>query len=410
MVEFKEDPEKLARLNQMRRIATGMLVVSALTFIAMRYLEPRYPWASFIRATAEAALIGGIADWFAVTALFRYPLGLKIPHTAIVKTRKDRIGRSLGLFVEQNFLSPQVLSAKLASIDVAERLAEWLERPESASKLVRHVSEGVSVMIRSLDDEHMAELIDRQLAKRAREVEVAPLAADLLSHFMAANRRQELLEGTLRLVIKLLEENREELRHRVRVEIPWWVPAPVDEKIFLKIYAAIEKSVQEVRSDPEHPFRNRFDDFVDASIARLKYSPEVIAKGEEIKEDLLPEISLLSRRVWADLKAAILRTDSDPATSHLVGAIQSFGTSMRTDSNLLTIVNEWIERTVIRVAMEYRHEASLLIENTVAQWDADDTSRKIELQIGRDLQFIRINGTLVGGLIGLILYTISVIS
>jgi uncharacterized membrane-anchored protein YjiN (DUF445 family) len=413
MLEVQDQEEKQARLNQMRRIATGMLVVTAVIFVVAHYFEARFPWVGFVRATAEAAMVGGIADWFAVTALFRYPMGIPIPHTAIVPTRKERIGRSLGRFVERNFLSPEILSAKLHSIGVAQRIAEYLQNRENASRLVRHASEALGIMVRSVDDHEVEGIIEKQLIGRIREVEATPLAADLLSMLLAGDRRKELLEGTLTLVDRLLTENRGDLRDRISREIPWWVPAPIDEKIFQKIYSATERSIHEVRMDPDHPFRGRFNELVDNFVDRLKTSPEIIARGEALKEEFLDSSALRSirERVWVDLKEAVLSPPKhgEGHENPVEKAILGFGRSLGEDEELMATVNTWVERAVIRAAGEYRHEAALLIESTVARWDPNETSHKIELQVGRDLQFIRINGTIVGGLVGLILHTLGVV-
>jgi uncharacterized membrane-anchored protein YjiN (DUF445 family) len=375
-------------------------------------LESRYPWIGFVRATAEAAMVGAIADWFAVTALFRHPLGIPIPHTAIVPNRKDRIGGSLGRFVERNFLSREVLSSRVRSMQVAKRLAEWIQRPESAHRLAKHATSAVSVMIGAIDDREMERLIEGQIVERIEETEATPLLADGLTLFLAGGRRQELLDGTLGLLDRLLEENRDRLRERIEREIPWWVPAPIDDKIYQKIVGATENALHEVRADPEHPFRERFDELVNAFVEKLKTSPELIAKGETLKAELLRGAAVhgLVEKLWVELKGALIPTESGESselTAPIERAIIRFGETLEEDETLMDRVNGWVESGVVYAAEEYRHEVSNLIANTVAQWDPDDTSRKIELQVGRDLQFIRINGTLVGGLVGLILYSIS---
>ena len=357
-------------------------------------------------------MVGAIADWFAVTALFRYPLGIRIPHTAIVPTRKDRIGGSLGRFVERNFLSRDVLASMVASMQVAERVAEWLQRPESAHRLAAHATGALGVMIQSIPDDEVETLIERQLASRMEDTEATPLLADALSMVMSGQRRQELLDGTLGLLERLLEDNKDHLRERIEREIPWWIPSPIDDKIYRKIVNGTENALHEVRLDHEHPIRQRFDELVDISVEKLKTSPELIARGESLKHELLSSsaIDSFSRRLWRDLKATLLppeaggRSDLAPPIER---AIIRLGETVRTDEALLEKVNEWAERAVLSVAEEYRHEVAHLIATTVEQWDPDDTSRKIELQVGRDLQFIRINGTLVGGLVGLILHTLS---
>ncbi len=412
MLPLQDEEEKQARLDRMRKIATALLVVAAIVFAITRVLESRYPWIGFVRATAEAAMVGAIADWFAVTALFRHPLGIPIPHTAIVPSRKDRIGGSLGRFVERNFLSREVLSARIRSMEVAQRLAAWIQRPESAHRLARHAASAVSVMIGAIDDREMEKLIEGQIAERIEETEATPLLADGLTLFLAGGRRQELLDGTLGLLDRLLEENRDQLRERIEKEIPWWVPAPIDDKIYQKILGATENALHEVRADPDHPFRGRFDELVDAFVEKLKTSPELIAKGEGLKQELLAGEALhgLVKKLWLELKGALIPRNPDDRSElaePIERAIIRFGETLGEDEALMERVNGWAESGVIYAAEEYRHEVANLIAHTVAQWDPADTSRKIELQVGRDLQFIRINGTLVGGLVGLILYSIS---
>jgi uncharacterized membrane-anchored protein YjiN (DUF445 family) len=411
-MDFPEEREKQIRLDRMRRVATGLLGAAALVFVVARILEESYPWVGFVRATAEAAMVGAIADWFAVTALFRYPLGIKIPHTAIVPNRKDRIGGSLGRFVERNFLSSEVLAAKVGSMHIGERVAEWLQRPESARRLAGHATGALAVMIQALPDKEMEALIERQLGARIEETEATPLLADALSLVLSGNRRQELLDGTLGLLERLLEDNKDELRERIEREIPWWIPAPIDDKIYRRIVSGTESALHEVRLDHDHPIRHRFDELVDISVEKLKSSPDLIARGETLKEEFLGSSAMesFSHRLWKDVKQSLLPAEKGGGSDlgpPIERAIVSFGETLRRDEVLLGRVNEWAERAVISAAEEYRHEVGHLISTTVAQWDPDDTSRKIELQVGRDLQFIRINGTLVGGLVGLIIHTLS---
>lgn len=411
-MDFPDETQKQIRLDRMRRIATGLLGAAAVVFVVARILEERYPWVGFIRATAEAGMVGAIADWFAVTALFRYPLGIKIPHTAIVPTRKDRIGGSLGRFVERNFLSRDVLAAKVRSMEIGERIADWLQRPESAHRLAEHATGALVVMIQALPDEEVEDLIERQLVTRIEETEATPLLANALSLVLSGHRRQELLDGTLGLLERVLEDNKDHLRERIEREIPWWIPSPIDDKIYQKIVNGTESAIHEVRLDPDHPIRHRFEELVDASVDKLKSSPDLISRGEALKSEFLRSSAMesFSHRLWRDLKESLLppskggRSDLAPPIER---AIARFGETLRSDQVLLGKVNEWAERAVISAADEYRHEVGHLISATVAQWDPDETSRKIELQVGRDLQFIRINGTLVGGLVGLIIHTLS---
>lgn len=403
---------KRRRLASMKRVATGLLLLATVVFVVARIFEARYPWIGFIRATAEAAMVGAIADWFAVTALFRYPLGLPIPHTAIIPSRKERIGRSLGNFVQNNFLSPPVITAKLRGADVGRKLAEWLADPQHGDAVGKHAAAAVTGVVQVLRDEEVQEIIEQSLIGRLRATHVAPLMGNVLTLVTAENRHQELLDSAIRLFDRLFEENREVLRTKIRQETPWWMPTAVDDEIYKRIARGIENTLAEVAADPAHPLRGRFNEAVAEFVDRLKSSPELLARGEELKEEVLqhPAVRGYSASLWADMKASVLRHSADPESAfrRRVGAAATrFGASLVEDQELLEKVNGWVEQAVLYVVEQYRHEVADLIESTVAAWDPQDTTEKIELQIGRDLQYIRINGTLVGGLVGLVIYTVS---
>jgi uncharacterized membrane-anchored protein YjiN (DUF445 family) len=407
-----DEEEKRRRLRRMKWAATGLLVFAAIVFVIASILEPRHPWLGYVRATAEAAMVGAIADWFAVTALFRHPLGIPIPHTAIIPTRKARIGKSLGNFVQNNFLSPPVITARLRNADVARRLAAWLADPANGDTVGRHAAAAVNGVVQVLRDEEVQELIESSLMSRVRAAKVAPLTGNVLSMVTAGNRHQELLDSAIRLIERLLDENRDALRERIGRETPWWVPTAVDDQIYRRISRGIENTLHEVAVDPDHPLRGRFNEAVAEFVERLRTSPEMLERGEELKEELLrhPAVREYSAGLWADLKASVLRQSADPESGfrrRAGEAVTRFGASLLEDEELLEKVNGWVEQAVLYLVEQYRHEAAALIETTVAAWDPQDTTRKIELQIGRDLQFIRINGTLVGGLVGLLIYVFA---
>ncbi|HEX5727023.1 MAG TPA: DUF445 domain-containing protein [Longimicrobiaceae bacterium] len=409
---IKDEELKKEQLEQMKLRATGLLVLAFFVYIAARVLEVRWPALAYLRATAEAAMVGGLADWFAVTALFRYPMGIRIPHTAIVPNRKDRIGRSLGNFVQNNFLSPAVIRGKLRSAEIARRIAEWLAQPEHGEVVGKHAAAAVTGVIQVLRDEEVQEMIEHSLVTRVRKTQVTPLLGTVLSLVTAGNRHQELFDSALRLMGRLFDENRDALRERIRQELPWWVPTPIDEKIYERIVRGVENTLHEVSSDPEHPMRGRFNEAVLEFVERLRHAPDTIARGEALKEELLqhPAVRQYSDSLWGDMKASVIRHSADPDSEfrRRVGqAVTRFGQSLQEDEELLEKIEGWIESAALYVVEQYRHEVADLISTTVAAWDPDDTTRKIELQIGRDLQFIRINGTLVGGLAGLLIYTIS---
>ncbi|GAC1684585.1 MAG: DUF445 domain-containing protein [Gemmatimonadaceae bacterium] len=412
LAPIQDEAGRQARLNRMKRIATAMLLAAAVVYAASRVLEARFPWLGALRAMAEASMVGGLADWFAVTALFRHPLGIPIPHTAIVPAKKDAIGRSLGGFVQRNFLSREVLGQRLRTLRIAEHAAQWLSDPENAHAIARHAGSALASGAALMSDDQVQALLGETVAKRVRKTEVAPLLGKALWLVTLNDRHQELLDAALALTAKAVEENRGFIRERIEQETPWWVPGVVDDKIHAKVVGAIETTLREVERDPEHPLRLRFDAALRDFIERLQTSPEVIARAEEIKGQVLDAevVRRFTSSLWTDVKAAIARygertEDASPGT--LERALTTFGEAVLADPGLVARLDGWIVDAALQTVERYRGEVEQLIAHTVATWDPDATSRRIELAIGRDLQFIRINGTLVGGLAGLAIYVLS---
>ncbi|MDF2772949.1 MAG: hypothetical protein K0S86_2444 [Geminicoccaceae bacterium] len=408
----KEDPNKQIQLDRMKRRATGLLVAASVVFVIAVSLESRYPWLGYVRATAEAAMVGGLADWFAITALFRHPLGIPIPHTAIIPSRKDRIGRSLGGFVQNNFLSREIIAARLDGLRIADRMARWVSDPANSRRIAHHVASGLAGTAQVLRDDDVQSMIDRAVVTRVRKTQVAPVLGNILSLLTAENRHQELLDEALRLISEGVQRNEELIRQRIREESPWWLPEAVDDRIHDKVVDAIENTLRQVAADPGHPLRERFDRALKDFIDRLRTSPELIARAEEIKEDMLsnPAVQQFSASIWGDVKHALARyaerKETDPPGAVEQG-LMKLGGAVQGDPELMAKVDGWILDAVLYAVDQFRGEVAHLISYTVGQWDAEETSKKIELQIGKDLQYVRINGTLVGGLVGLILYTAS---
>jgi uncharacterized membrane-anchored protein YjiN (DUF445 family) len=398
----------------MKRRATWLLAVAAVVFVVARMLEARYGfWMGALRATAEASMVGGLADWFAVTALFRHPLGIPIPHTAIVAKRKDRVGRSLGMFVQRNFLSRPVIETRLRALKVGERLATWLSEPAHARTIALQTVRAVSSSVQALRDADVEPMVERSVASRVRAVRVAPLVARLMEVLTEGDRHQELLDDFIRAAARTVDENREMIRERIEKESPWWLPEAVDEKIYRKVLGSIERTLAEIEQDPEHPIRARFDRSVREFMTRLDSSPEMAAKIERWKEELLATetVRRFSASIWSDSKAAIVRYADNPNSIHEGSAVErgitAFALHLKDDPELLDRLNEAIVDVAVIVVERYQDEVGDFIATTVAAWDPDVTATRVELAIGRDLQFIRINGTLVGGLAGLVLYFVS---
>jgi uncharacterized membrane-anchored protein YjiN (DUF445 family) len=409
---LQDEATRQAALDLMKRRATALLIIATVVFFITRWFEPHYGWLGIIRATAEAAMVGGLADWFAVTALFRHPMGIPIPHTAIVPARKDRVGRTLGAFVQKNFLTREVIANRLRSIDVATRLAQWLASPDNVRQIARHAASSLASAAQLVRDEDVEGFIDRGVAERVRSMKAAPLLSKMLSVITADNRHQELLNEAIRLAANAVEDSRALIRSRVEEETPWWVPSAIDEKIYRKIVSAIERTLIEVRDDAMHPLRERFDIAIDDFIEKLNNSPAVAARIESIKEELL--LSDTARRfssgLWSRAKTALVRYAEAPeevAPGAIERAINAFGEAVLKDPELLQKVDDFVVDVAMFLVDRYQSEVAELIAHTVASWDPDVTSRRVELAIGRDLQFIRINGTLVGGLAGMAIYLIS---
>jgi len=405
-----DDAEREARLRAMKRRATGLLAVALLVFIGASMFEPLYPWLGYVRATAEASLVGGLADWFAVTALFRHPLGIPIPHTAIVATRKERIGQILGNFVQNHFLSRDVIAANLRRVHPAERAAQWLTNRDHARQISRQFASGLVKTLDALPPNELQDLVSQVVRNRVRTFRVAPALGKTLALALADNRQEELLNATVKLAADAVRNNRELIRERVREETPWWVPPVLDDKIYQKIIAAVERLLHDMVMDPRHPLRASFDKAIRDFIDRLQHAPDVIARAEALKEEWLMGASTddLARKLWEGIRQAVIThaqgTDGGP--SPLDSGLSEFGTALLSNPTLLAELDELLIDLTASVVEKYRYEIGDLIAKTVASWDPDATSRRFELAVGRDLQFVRINGTLVGGLVGLAIYTI----
>ncbi len=411
-----DEAHKRERLVRMKRFALLLLACAAIIFVITLILERSHSWIwlGYVRAAAEASVVGGVADWFAVTALFRHPLGIPIPHTAIVPARKDRIGRALGNFVQQNFLDRAVVSYKLASLRLGDRAAQWLSDPHNARSVTRVTAHALTSAANVLKDEDVQSFLERTAGDRLRSVQVAPLLGRALRLLTADGRHQELLDEALRLAARATESNDALIREKVQEQSPWWVPTVVDRRISDRVVTGIGRTLAEVSDNPDHPLRHRFDEAVGNFIDRLQSSPETIARAEAWKDELLEDAAMREflGTIWSDIKRKLkdyaIRTEhAEFEGGRLEVAIASLAHNALEDEVLSAKLNGWIDEAVLAVVDASRTEIAQLISGTVSAWDPQETSRRIELQIGRDLQFVRINGTIVGGMVGLALYAIT---
>lgn len=406
------EQQKRDRLRGMKRLATGLLILMALVFVATDRAELSYPWLSYVRAFAEAAMIGALADWFAVTALFRHPLGVPIPHTAIIAKRKNEIGESLAAFVRDNFLVADALKPRLKMIDFAQRIGGWMCIDINASRLAGDAGAFSRWFLDVLDSTALRHFLRENMHLTLHQIKVTPLIGGVLDLLTQSDHHQELMDALTRAARRQLELNKDSIRERIKTRSPWWMPKFVDREIYDKLVTEIEEMLEKVGSDSENQARRQFNREIERFITALKTDPDVIERGERLKNEILgrPEIQQYFFDIWNEISAYLSQQSADPDSRvrrRIESGIRQFGDALMQSPEMREQVNDWISDIVMYVVGHYREEISLLISETVKNWDADATSQRIELHVGRDLQFIRINGTLVGGLVGLLIHSLQ---
>ncbi len=401
-------------LRRMKAGSTGLLVVALLGYVlAARYRDAGGPsWAGYVAAAAEAGVIGGLADWFAVTALFRHPLGLPIPHTAILPNRKKELGRSLQTFVATNFLSESVIRARIAQVGLTARVASWLTDPGHAARVIAEAATVVRGALAVLRDDDVQRLIEQVAARQLQEHELGPPAGRFLAAFVEQGSHHQLLDLGLDKAATWLADNREQLLRVVTEQAPGWTPRFIDKRVANRVHSELSRFIAEVRADPRHQLRSALEDYLTALAGNLQNDPATMLQVEHLKARLLthPEFRNAVAGVWGATKRVILDAAADPNNDlreQAVQALVGLGTHLRADEALRAKIDRWVENAGTYLVTTYRDDVTAVISDTVDRWDAADTARKVELQVGRDLQYIRINGTVVGALAGLVLYTLS---
>jgi len=396
----------------MKRAATGLLILAGIIFVLARLGEDGRPWLGYVRATAEAAMVGALADWFAVTALFRHPLGLPIPHTAIVAKRKDEIGTSLGEFVRDNFLTEENLRRLISEEQLSARIGQQLAQPETASAVAEQASAVIRGVSDVLNDESVQSGLETVVFARVRSVPVAPIAGRAVDWGMAGGHHEAIIDSTLKGLGNFLNENQATFRTRLRSESPWWVPEAVDERVFDKIYEVVNRFILEVGGDRDHELRRQLGVRALEMAERLKTSPELVERGEELKEEILSneEVRAWLGGLWERIKEGIVLASHDPESDlrvQVTEALVEAGIKLQSDPEMQATVDRFLSEGAGYIATHGSDPVVNVITSTVERWNAEETVGLIEEKVGRDLQFIRINGTIVGGLAGLVLYTLS---
>lgn len=397
----------------MKAVAVGLLVVASAVFVLCALAGEDAPtWVGYVRAAAEAGMVGGLADWFAVTALFKHPLGVPIPHTAIIQKRKDDIGVGLGAFVSDYFLTPEGISERLGEAHVAERLGAWLAEPANADRLARQLLTVGSSVLEAVRDDEVRDAIEDAVVRRLRTTPTGPAAARVLELAVDEGRHQELLSVILRRLGEVLEVNRETLRTRMYTESPWWVPNTVDDVVFDRLHDVATRYLFDLASDSEHELRRSIDVRVEQLVIDLAHDPATGRRADELRDELLdhPQLREWTNSIWFDLKERIKATAADPddeTLARIAATVAGFGRRLVDDPALSAKANEWVTTTAVSLADQSRDEIGNYIATTVQRWDTSEAAERIELQVGRDLQFVRINGTVVGALAGLVIYSVG---
>lgn len=415
-------PAPVDRARQMRRTATGLLVLMAGVFFVARYFRDVHPAWGYVLAFAEAGMIGGMADWFAVTALFRHPLGIPIPHTAIIPVNKDRIADTMAGFLQENFLTVPVISRRIQAMNVAQALGQFLSDPREGvaqgrgaegSRLRVGVANLIGDVLESLDQDKLGGIAKGALRTQLEKLDVAPLLGQLLGAAIADKRHMPLFEDFVRWSGGVLEDNEPMIRtmihERANAILRW---TKLDETLANAILDGLYKLLAETVVIPDHPVRLKVEQGLEDLAHKLVHDPEMQAKVNGLKREVLanPAFARWLDGMWERGRLALMRATRDPhsALSGQFGeSLAELGGALQRDERLQHLVNRFARRTVVGTATRYGDQIVRLVSETVRRWDAQTVTDRIEGAVGRDLQFIRINGTLVGGLVGVVIHLVD---
>ncbi|AHI01766.1 DUF445 domain-containing protein [Kutzneria viridogrisea] len=405
------DQVKRRALRRMKLVAGGLLAVATVIYAVTSWLGGP-AWLGYVRAAAEAGMVGALADWFAVTALFRRPLGLPIPHTAIIPTRKDVLGASLGEFVGTNFLSEVVVREKLRRAQIARRVGGWLAQRDNAERVTSELANVAKGVIAVLRDEDVQAVLEQAVVRRLVAFPWGPPLGKLLGQVLEDGAHHKLVDLVCDRAYEWVRDNHETVQRVVSERAPSWSPRFVDSLLADKVYNEVLGFAWAVKTDVNHPMRLAVDRFLAEFADDMQHDPATMERAEQVKRQVLahPEVQNLIGSAWATAKRMLLDAAEDPSSElrkRVLEGLVSVGGRLVEDDTMREKVDGWLEGAAAYVVGNYRGEITTLITDTIERWDAEETARKIELQVGRDLQFIRINGTVVGALAGLVIYALS---
>ncbi len=401
------------RLVRMRRLANGLLAAIMVLFVFSHLVDPPDGWGTFwryMRAFAEAAMVGGLADWFAVTAIFRRPLGLPIPHTAVIPNNQDRIADAVGRFIADNFLRPELVAARVREKDLSEALGRWLAEPAQSSGLAGGLVSAVPAMLDALDDETVAAFLRDQAAIAADGASVAPAFGSVLEALAEQGRHQALLDTLLKQGYRLLEDNKELIRERIKGRSGWLMRfVSADRKVADTVINAVNDLLFEVASDRHHPLRERLTEIVSEFADNLRSDPHLQARiGSWVQEAARhPSVTGAVEAGWKEFKAALRRDCASPdgrLRAWVQTALVNLGAGLMSEPKVREALNVRLRALLVQLAERHGEDVAKLVSETIRRWDSKTIVDKLEMNVGRDLQYIRLNGTVIGGLVGLVLH------
>ena len=408
------DDARRASLRRMKLLALGLFGLAALIYVVTLVIDG--PHASgllgYVQTGSEAAMVGALADWFAVTALFRHPLGLPIPHTALIPTKKDQLGDTLGEFVGTHFLTDEVVRAKVSEAEVTRRAGEWLAQPDNADRVAGELGRAVRGLLAVLDEEQMRTSIEKVITERVERTEVSPALGLLLGHIVADHAHSGIVDVLAERTHNWVAENRQTIMAALAKQAPSWSPRFVDTIVTDRVHFELVRFAAAVRDDPDHPVRQAIDRMLAQLAEDLRTNPDTRARVEEAKIEVYrhPDVQASVSRIWETAQRVLLEAADDPTSQLRIrasGALAQLGEALATDRAMQESLDRWVTDTAVALVRDYKVTLTSVITDTVHRWDGPQAAERIELAAGRDLQFIRINGTVVGALAGIAIHGLT---
>ncbi len=406
------DEARRRGLRRMRTIAVGLLVLAAVVYVATRGQDG---WLGFVNAGAEASMVGAMADWFAVTALFKHPLGLPIPHTALIPKRKDELGRGLQEFVGENFLQEDIIRDRVAAATISLRVGRWLDDPVNVRRVVDEAAELLRIAVGKVTDEHVAGFVQDALVPRFHEEPISPMLGGLLDEVVRDDLHHGLVDLAIDEVASWLVENPGSFAEVLGERAPWWAPPRLNDAVTRRLHRELVDWLLDIRHDPTHHARQALDSMLRQLAHDLQHDADTQARTEKLKDRLLdhPQVLASSVDLWNALRRALQASLVDPegaVRTRMLVELTAFAKRLVDDSDLRKRLDLLAADAAVFAIDRYGAELTAVITHTIERWDGKEAARRIELHVGRDLQFIRINGTIVGGLVGVVIHAFAVVA